>query len=791
MFLKLFPFTFLLILLGGLQQIQSQNYTLNGDAIETSEDCYQLTDGLEFQNGTVWYNDQLNLEESFDIELVVNLGVLDANGADGIVFVLQTVGTDAIGLSGGGIGFEGFEPSFGIEFDTWQNADFGDPVEDHIAIVSNGNVNHMTANTLSGPTPILPGGANIEDGLDHIVRIEWNATTQNIDVYIDCELTISLSDFDLINEIFLGDPNVWFGFTGATGGSVNVQTVCLSENILEVSTDQSICAGESVQLLAGGSSDGTYIWSPADGLSATDIPNPIATPTETTDYIVTFNNLCGFVISDTINVLVESCFECDPEAGIVESESPLCVGDQALAFGSNFNEDALYNQAFVLVQDNIILDIEESGIFGVLVPGEYEVYPLNYAIDAAPDLELFALDLSSLTQQTACFDLGDPIPLIIEICIECEANAGTVEAIDPNCDGGEINASSNGFNEDALYGQTLVLVQDDEIVAIEESGEFGAQESGDYEVYPLNYLIDDGPDLDLIGEDLEDLSEQTACFDLGEPSSAVILEPIEIDVDYDCNELTGTYSLTFSFEGGLPAYDATSPYMTSGALTGSYLTVDNNHTLIFLDATPYQLNIVDEAGCTASISDQPDPCIKTAIELLSFEGTSLEEGNLLTWETASETDGDFFVLEKSFDGFQFEAIATVDAQESNVIRTHEFLDQHNITGKNFYRLRFFNAYNSITHFSNIVLLERKVQDSFDIKFWNFEKDLNIFVESNQITTLEMELITMEGKIVYSTSQSVTVGENPIELAAGQLPSGLYLLRIKNEGQQLIERVLKP
>lgn len=49
--------------------------------------------------------------------------------------------------------------------------------------------------------------------------------------------------------------------------------------------DQTIYPGHSVQLSASGAS--TYTWSPAASLSATDIPNPIASPTVTTTYTVT------------------------------------------------------------------------------------------------------------------------------------------------------------------------------------------------------------------------------------------------------------------------------------------------------------------------------------------------------------------------------------------------------------------------------------------------------------------------------------------------------------------------
>ena len=48
-----------------------------------------------------------------------------------------------------------------------------------------------------------------------------------------------------------------------------------------------ICRGSSVQFQVTGGA--TYTWSPAAGLNATNIPNPIASPTVTTNYTVTIN----------------------------------------------------------------------------------------------------------------------------------------------------------------------------------------------------------------------------------------------------------------------------------------------------------------------------------------------------------------------------------------------------------------------------------------------------------------------------------------------------------------------
>lgn len=286
-----------------IQSVHSQTYFLNGSAEFIGGDCYQLTPDLGTQNGTVWYGEQLDLTLPFDIQFRMNFGSTDANGADGICFVLHTQGTSAIGVSGGGMGYLNFGTSLGIEFDTWQNGDYADPFFDHIAIQKNGDINHNGINNIAGPIQADPFSENIEDGEYHIVQITWDPSTQLIQVFFDCALRLQGNE-DLINGIFNGQSQVWWGFTAATGGASNIQTVCLQENILSVGDSVLICDGGSTQLSVGASFDGTYVWSPTETLDDPTSATPIASPTETTTYTCVYTDLCGEEQTAQIEVVV-------------------------------------------------------------------------------------------------------------------------------------------------------------------------------------------------------------------------------------------------------------------------------------------------------------------------------------------------------------------------------------------------------------------------------------------------------------------------------------------------------
>lgn len=304
--MKLFPQSLLFILIVSMcavNSIQAQ-FFLNGTAITLNDSCYQLTSTNNWEVGSIWNGDLVNLEESFDVIVDVFLGCQDETGADGIVFALQPIST-SIGVGGGDIGIGGVTPSLGVEIDTYLNENFADPIADHLTVVRDGNLNHNTPEvTLAGPIQASSITDNIEDCSYHAFRVTWDAQAQTLSVYFDCELRLTYTS-DIVETIFGGDPLVYWGFTSATGGLNNVHEICFSyTSFIDELADQTTCPGEAVQLEASGGS--SYNWSPAEGLSATDIANPMAAPTETTLYTVEIFDDCGVPFYDDVLVIIDN-----------------------------------------------------------------------------------------------------------------------------------------------------------------------------------------------------------------------------------------------------------------------------------------------------------------------------------------------------------------------------------------------------------------------------------------------------------------------------------------------------
>lgn len=298
---------------------QQTQFTLSGSAISLGDSCFQLTPNSTQQVGSLWSTNKVSLSNSFEIFANINFGNKDDDGADGMTFSLQSV-SNTVGSTGNGLGMAGIYPSFFVEFDTYQNSELGDPAYDHIAIFTDGVVDHNTTNNLAGPDSISATSANIEDGLDHLLHIKWDAEDSTFQVYIDCVLRESYTG-NIVNNVFGGNPSVYWGFTGSTGALTNEQSFCFLYIFFEGTDQFTICKGDSVQLHTY---PGTYFnWRPYAGLNHFDIQNPIATPDTTTIYFVKYTNLCGETRYDTTIVTVR-------QPTFVTDTTFICQGDSSL-----------------------------------------------------------------------------------------------------------------------------------------------------------------------------------------------------------------------------------------------------------------------------------------------------------------------------------------------------------------------------------------------------------------------------------------------------------------------------
>jgi hypothetical protein len=130
-------------------------------------------------------------------------------GADGLVFVVQSV-SSSIGGGGGGIGYLGIGQSAGVEFDTWNNGSgVGDPDSNHVGVDTNGSVNSLVT---QGVSP------NFDDGNIWYAWVDYDGTTLDIranQTGIRPVATLLSTSLDI--PLLLGGSTAFVGFTSGTG----------------------------------------------------------------------------------------------------------------------------------------------------------------------------------------------------------------------------------------------------------------------------------------------------------------------------------------------------------------------------------------------------------------------------------------------------------------------------------------------------------------------------------------------------------------------------------------------
>ncbi|HET6246019.1 MAG: hypothetical protein H0V01_09935 [Bacteroidetes bacterium] len=167
------------------------------------------------------------------------------------------------------------------------------------------------------------------------------------------------------------------------------------------------------------------------------------------------------------------------------------------------------------------------------------------------------------------------------------------------------------------------------------------------------------------------------------------------------------------------------------------------------------------------------------ITLISFEGKNSGKMNKLYWITASEQNNDFFTVEHSSDGENFEDIVRVKgAGNSSNTKKYEAIDENPFNGITYYRLKQ-TDFNSDFTYSQIIALHNHFDE---INVFNVRPnptqnelyfDFNTPVEG-KITT---EITDNMGRKIYYAEPEVRKGKNSILIPMNSFEPGIYSLKV--------------
>ncbi len=182
------------------------------------------------------------------------------------------------------------------------------------------------------------------------------------------------------------------------------------------------------------------------------------------------------------------------------------------------------------------------------------------------------------------------------------------------------------------------------------------------------------------------------------------------------------------------------------------------------------------AGCTYS---------------LNLKGEVMEDGNMLSWSTQKEVNNHLFVIERSFDGINFEQAAKVEgAGTSTEKKQYRFLDITAGKSRTFYRLAQVDYDGAINVSHTVILSLREDKDLFEVTAVNaavtdryFTMTMNVEVDED----MEYRVMTKMGDIKKKGTTPIIKGMNALAIDLEGMEVGTYqlALKVKNEIEVMI------
>ncbi|HMI77552.1 MAG TPA: kelch repeat-containing protein, partial [Ferruginibacter sp.] len=169
------------------------------------------------------------------------------------------------------------------------------------------------------------------------------------------------------------------------------------------------------------------------------------------------------------------------------------------------------------------------------------------------------------------------------------------------------------------------------------------------------------------------------------------------------------------------------------------------------------------------------------LTLLSFNGSVINDHNLLYWQTTVEINTSGFIIERGADGRNFISIGYINGPgNSSVIKDYSFADKDPMPGINFYRLKMVDI-DGRSAYSRIISIKQIPGETGLSLFPNPVKDV-LFVQVKGVKgNAVLEITDVSGRKIKENH--LQLNENTsFSVNSSDLPKGTYLLLIKSSAK---------
>ncbi len=176
------------------------------------------------------------------------------------------------------------------------------------------------------------------------------------------------------------------------------------------------------------------------------------------------------------------------------------------------------------------------------------------------------------------------------------------------------------------------------------------------------------------------------------------------------------------------------------------------------------------------------------IELLSFNAEYDGKNVRLYWATSSETNNDFFTVEKSADGIDFiEAGYVEGAGNSNSVIEYSFTDENPFT-LTYYRLKQTDFDGACTYSQIIGVSSQTASSIVDITV--LDDKVNITINNSVAGPLLINIYNTAGSLVYNSVAHVNAGSSTLCFSPGLPDNDIYIVSVGVNDQEPVSSKIK-
>lgn len=184
--------------------------------------------------------------------------------------------------------------------------------------------------------------------------------------------------------------------------------------------------------------------------------------------------------------------------------------------------------------------------------------------------------------------------------------------------------------------------------------------------------------------------------------------------------------------------------------------------------------------------------ITVPVKLLSFTAVGAGKNANIAWQTSSEVNTKNFELQRSADGANFSTVfTTAAAGHSSTVKNYAFTDLNIVAGPSYYRLKMVDMDGTVTY-SKIarVVTTRNGFIITNVYPTPAASQLSITFNAPRAGKTIANVYDLAGRMLISKQVATAPGMNYYQLPVSQLPTGLYMLKLVNDGETVVSQFTK-